>query len=606
MDRKGFTLFTALVAFVLIVLSVLLVHGMIRAERDRIDLIAGIEEQTTMQTIADMERSDAMQILIYDLRFIMERWFNQQSKCGESEGKEKCTGGIGPVCKWEEGEEEKVFCSFDELVDNFSVTYFGGNGTENEDAASQMSNWMATSLMNLLPREKRVGSYVIRIEDDVNEETSVTDKLREGLEILIEKSANSEEGDFFEVIECENGDPNNCIGTFYLNFRASELTDKEYEKLPQISIRNTATGRTIRQAILPRENFRVYVPLRIFKAIAEARALALDYYAEGEEIDWTENYGLLSPRIHNEIEEMRIGMCDAGVCYPRENPYEEPDEKNIKGHLCPGAPFYSPGKWVKINCAGSELSKRMKCENADIYYDPQETESMKSALDELVRNRLEFLVKESIGRTFEIKQEDRFELKKVELSSTDIEVTRSKKIIVAPGSEKTESKPNDHSSYKSNYFFGEGSSACPMVDSEARVGLFYNYSDKNVYKNPVPNGKLECEDITNGNVFSHCAEVKSIEFAVFFTETDGNYVVNKKLLEEGGPLYGIKIKDNWYTPFTARYNAPLDPQGSCALASDAYRNDLPCNLSDWTCESRTFMEMGGFGNIEESYGCSVP
>ena len=47
MDKKGFTLFTALVSFVLILLSAMLVQTMIKAERDRTEVITNIDKNSS-------------------------------------------------------------------------------------------------------------------------------------------------------------------------------------------------------------------------------------------------------------------------------------------------------------------------------------------------------------------------------------------------------------------------------------------------------------------------------------------------------------------------------------------------------------------------------
>ena len=39
------------------------------------------------------------------------------------------------------------------------------------------------------------------------------------------------------------------------------------ERLPFIRVTDDATGRTITEPVIPRGKFRIYVPLRIFKAL---------------------------------------------------------------------------------------------------------------------------------------------------------------------------------------------------------------------------------------------------------------------------------------------------------------------------------------------------
>ena len=72
MGRRGFTLFTALIAFVLIFLVVLLVQTMISAERNTSDIVSDVEEEQEMQAIADLARADALQAFSLTMRSAIE------------------------------------------------------------------------------------------------------------------------------------------------------------------------------------------------------------------------------------------------------------------------------------------------------------------------------------------------------------------------------------------------------------------------------------------------------------------------------------------------------------------------------------------------------
>ena len=74
MNSKAFTLFTALVSFVLIALGFVLVQSMIEAERSSAQTIETIDEQTEMQNIADLARADALQVFNIGVRYQFELW----------------------------------------------------------------------------------------------------------------------------------------------------------------------------------------------------------------------------------------------------------------------------------------------------------------------------------------------------------------------------------------------------------------------------------------------------------------------------------------------------------------------------------------------------
>jgi len=74
MNSRAFTLFTALVSFVLIALAFVLVQSMIEAERASSQTIDTISEQTEMQNVADLARADALQVFNIGVRYQLEWW----------------------------------------------------------------------------------------------------------------------------------------------------------------------------------------------------------------------------------------------------------------------------------------------------------------------------------------------------------------------------------------------------------------------------------------------------------------------------------------------------------------------------------------------------
>ena len=74
-NQRGFTLFTALISFVLIFLVVLLVQIMISSERTTSEIISDVEEEQEMQAIADLARADALQAFNLTMREAIEELF---------------------------------------------------------------------------------------------------------------------------------------------------------------------------------------------------------------------------------------------------------------------------------------------------------------------------------------------------------------------------------------------------------------------------------------------------------------------------------------------------------------------------------------------------
>ncbi|MDP6671190.1 MAG: hypothetical protein QGI60_05265, partial [archaeon] len=282
-STKGFNLFTALVSFLLVALSVLLINGMIQSERAASSRIAQEQSMSELQAVADISRSDAIQVFNYGLRKAIEDWMTNED-----------TGGITLDFMRDR--------DWDSIKKKFAEAKFGG--TEGR----QFAKFTSASLRAIFFGEGSFGNYSISIEGEEAFETMLYE--------LTKKSV--AENDFFEVIDCPTGDPKDCDkGTFYVNLKVAKLTQEEYEELPRIRVINKSTGDEIKEIILPRANFRIYVPLRVFKAIAEARAIAHYPLTDGKIPAGATDKGLFSPNIHNQIEEMAIGMCDKDYCNPR-------------------------------------------------------------------------------------------------------------------------------------------------------------------------------------------------------------------------------------------------------------------------------------------------
>jgi hypothetical protein len=132
-------------------------------------------------------------------------------------------------------------------------------------------------------------------------------------------------GNFFEVVDCPKGNPWECdLGTFYVTLSVGNLRAEDYESLPKLVVRNGATGDEIKTVVLPYSNYKLYVPLRLFKAIATARGLAHFSMGGQEDIDGLINQpndaGLMSTKTKQELGAKKLGMCDSGSCSARTNP----------------------------------------------------------------------------------------------------------------------------------------------------------------------------------------------------------------------------------------------------------------------------------------------
>lgn len=286
--EKGFTLFTALVSFILIVLTSLLISNFISTSATTSNIIASIEEQSQLQAIADLARADAIQAFNYNVRFKMERYLLGEKDIELNMGKD-----------WQD------------LQDEFAKAFFANPSQNRYNFAFLLSR----NIGFILGNPPSVKGYSIELINTENEA-----QLTSILQNVVGSSVT--QGDFFEVVDCD-GSLSNCDkGTFYINLNFEDLTDEEYEKLPQIRVESLATGRVIREPILPRTNFKIYVPIRIFKAMAISKSLA--------------ESKLQTTSFHDTMEKAGLGMCERNRCYPRTSIYEGKSTDTSNGRLCPG------------------------------------------------------------------------------------------------------------------------------------------------------------------------------------------------------------------------------------------------------------------------------
>jgi len=262
-SEAGFTLFTALIAFILIILALLLVQSMVSTQRSTLEIISDISEQKEMQSIADLARSDALQVVNYGIRFDIESYST----------KDEDKDGLP---------DNTYFMNSDTANDwecvklDFIRTWFGiGNDTLCGGVSAQKSqvfaSLVANHLENLLETTSDTRGYSINIAKP--EATTMSSLLDEALEKNFEKRKE----DVFEVIDCNPENYRECNGSFYvvLDMSPDIVPDSEYEKFPQVRIENLQTGRVLKEPILQRGKNRIYVPIRLFKALNGARIIGI-------------------------------------------------------------------------------------------------------------------------------------------------------------------------------------------------------------------------------------------------------------------------------------------------------------------------------------------
>jgi len=327
MNARGFNLFTAIVSFLLITLTVLLMQSMIQSERMAADMLKNAEARRDIEAVADNAVADAMQTFNYSLRHSLAKYVTDT------------VGGTRNSFSLPLGNT-----TWNDTVKNFVESKFG-TGTSNvtsfaSDMTSEIGYYFSGSSSGITK------AYTITLQRD-----ALNDCFKQSIITAIGNAGNN----FFEVVGCKNGNPWDCpLGTFYVNLPIAGLAPEDYECMPKVTVVNAATKEQISQVILPRANFKIYVPLRLFKAIAEARGLA--HFSETGNLDIDTQImgqpgidaGLFGEKEEAKINSLLLGMCDAGSCAPRISPCERQLQTEWFTSGCPGDNFLDPA-YIRVD-----------------------------------------------------------------------------------------------------------------------------------------------------------------------------------------------------------------------------------------------------------------
>ena len=195
MNQQAFNLFTALISFILIILSVLLVQSMIQSERNTSTIISNIENESKLRAVGELERADKIQLFNYYVRLSMENWLTTPENEFTLDFREK---------NWEE------------IQNDLAVAYFGGGTKVN------FAEFASNTMLGFFSTTSAFGNYSVKIDSDLD-----VLGMRNLIQKLMEKSV--VEKNFFTVVGCDNGNPSNCpLGTFYVNLAVQNLTDEDY------------------------------------------------------------------------------------------------------------------------------------------------------------------------------------------------------------------------------------------------------------------------------------------------------------------------------------------------------------------------------------------
>jgi len=284
-------MFSAIVAMILIMTSVVLTSTLVTTEEKTSRQIYSMLNNYQLADAANLARADAIQSFNFNFRDKLEDYLTYSDVELRDE-----TGF--PLFTIRNGSEN---FSWDEIKQTFESTILltgdAKSGTTTGQKFDAAIAYVADRTIEQF-NEGTYGKFSIYLSD---KSANAKDLLRRSIVTSMEKEKNKGL-DFLEVVGC---DDTSCpVGTFYFNIPLNNLTDEEYEALPRIIVKDLVTQEEIKMAILPRTELRVYIPLRFFKALYEARKSALAIKSVG-----------------NELDDYQLGFCSGdGKCQPRANP----------------------------------------------------------------------------------------------------------------------------------------------------------------------------------------------------------------------------------------------------------------------------------------------
>jgi len=334
-------MFSALVAAVLIMTSVVLVTTMTTTEDTMGNQLYYMLNTFQLNDAAALARSDALQSFNYNFRSEMEDYLTVDSaEMANDPGQ-----AILTTSNWDD---------WDSIVTKFEkvILLTDASGTRSLDAVlSFVANKTVTQFY-----EGSYGRYNVSLSDkSPAAQASTLRVLQESMNCL---SASGE--DFLEIIDCDASECN--IGTFYFNIPLDCVDDSTFEALPKIVVKDLITGGETKLPLLPKTRLKIYIPLRYFKAIFVAR----------------QNAKAIAD-VESDLRDAQLGFCDTGSCVPREEPNSSTSGP-WSGHTCPGSATvneiqtlsdtyagistYNAGSAAVANRGLNAFTKQMICDEA--------------------------------------------------------------------------------------------------------------------------------------------------------------------------------------------------------------------------------------------------
>lgn len=323
MNKKGFTLFTALISLLLVSVALSLIFNMINTEDTYLSLIQDQSSMSDLMTIADLARADAFNTFIITLR---SNWEEHMSRNHMLVTRDQMDMNWDDFTQWfiKDNFFERAFPAYFAQGILFNLKY------KMEPPGYDIQTETNTGTKMVCTGGCEYGDPVCSCTIEETDPNSDTNNLFIDVVVDIFKAG----GEKADIIDCNQTDTN-CNGSFFLTLDTTQLADENYELLPIVTVLRTKSNQVIQRPVLSRQIYKIYMPWRGLQALRTARNIVLDNDTEENENPAThENVGFFSPTIHNTLEQARLGYCDPGTCVPRNNFFVTPNTTGSDSNYC--------------------------------------------------------------------------------------------------------------------------------------------------------------------------------------------------------------------------------------------------------------------------------
>jgi len=572
--EKGFNLFTALVALLLVSITLVLIFNMIKTEETNLSLIQDQSSSSDLITVANLARADAFDVFVVSLRSQWEYRFSDPNNYI------KITRNFVDY-NWDTFVNQEIY-------DLFSDRHF--------------SRYVAKSIVGTLQNMPNPVGYTV----------NVTDMNELSFQQIFDNMFNSVK-DTATVVDC-NQASSTCVGSFYLPFTAKVgsdgITEEQYDQLPKVTVLRLKNNEVIQIPIFGKQVYKIYMPWRGFQALRVVRRIANSKNVEQSSnpiIPNTFNKGFFDAKLHNTLEQARLGVCDPGTCAPRQYLFQTPSENGFPERCDPSADGNSSKTYVVDNI-GINDNDNLTVNNTKIAlsdntqsYDIRLYGASKTIFEDLIKTTLKNNLKNRYTGNVVylnsglVMSGDRYpadvNVLKISVSS-DSHLTKE----VLPNSNgqyatAEDKEPSEISSYKFNPNDSSWNNSWGLglgLDSDGNVVMPQAQSSW------IPYSVAR----TSENRYLKCSELSMVDIDFKFSETDKRYKIRNKINNED-PFVIVRLEDD-YAQF--RYNTPtlkslfhngLQANGYFDYSSndpklDNFKSNYMLTNSDkadWTCNS---------------------